>query len=147
MATAILRALMLAICFTGAVTARAAVIDEAWQEVAVAALGGREGAVLVMDPRTGQLLAVVNPRLASEQAYPPGSTIKPFTLLSALGAGRVAPGFAHRCRGGYRQGTRNLLCSHPRIDSPFSLVEGLAYSCNDLFLLLCNRLTASSFIG
>src|SRR5215831_17949564 len=51
-------------------------IDRALTKAATEALGDREGSVLVMDPRTGRLRAVVNPRLAFEQAFPPGSTIK-----------------------------------------------------------------------
>src|SRR5947207_9287648 len=58
--------------------------DKALARAATEALGDLEGAVLVMDPRTGRLRAVVNPRLAFEQAFPPGSTIKSFTALTAM---------------------------------------------------------------
>src|SRR5262245_36242115 len=61
--------------------------DESLQQIATESLGDREGAVLVIDPQTGRLRAVVNPRLAFEQIYPPGSAIKPFTALAALRAG------------------------------------------------------------
>src|SRR5262245_39378965 len=61
--------------------------DRALQKTAADALGDVEGTVLVMDPQTGRLRAVVNPRLAFEQSFPPGSTIKSFTALMALRAG------------------------------------------------------------
>jgi stage II sporulation protein D len=115
------------------------------QERATAALGEREGAVLVIDPRTGRLLAAVNPRLASEQAFPPGSTIKPFSALAALESGRIFPDWRHRCAGGIRDDSGNLLCSHPRIDAPMSLDEAIAWSCNDYFLALGERLGQSAF--
>src|SRR6185437_5844343 len=57
------------------------------QTVAENALAGREGAVVVLDPQTGRLRAVVNPELAFKTAFPPGSTLKPFTALAALRAG------------------------------------------------------------
>src|SRR5262245_29667327 len=62
-------------------------LDEDLKRAATEALGDREGAVIVIDPKTGRLRAVVNPRLAFEQSFPPGSAIKPFTALSALRAG------------------------------------------------------------
>src|SRR5437016_3124852 len=48
-------------------------VDAALQQAAAEALGEREGTVIVMDPRNGRLRAVVNPRLAFEQTFPPGS--------------------------------------------------------------------------
>src|SRR5262245_14418934 len=64
-------------------------LDRALQKVAEESLGDREGAVIVIDPQNGRLRAVVNPRLAFEQTFPPGSAIKPFTALAALRAGIV----------------------------------------------------------
>ena len=55
--------------------------DDQWQSAAEAAMTDREGALIVIDPQSGRLRAVVNPRIAFSQAYPPGSTIKPFTVL------------------------------------------------------------------
>ena len=69
--------------------ANAAEVDQALARAATEALGDHEGAVLVMDPQTGRLRAVVNPRLAFEQAFPPGSTIKCFTALAAMRAGLI----------------------------------------------------------
>lgn len=58
--------------------------DKRPQEVAESALGDREGAIVVIDVQTGRVRSVVNPHLAFEEAFPPGSTIKPFTALAAL---------------------------------------------------------------
>lgn len=108
------------------------------------ALGEREGAVLVMDPRTGRLLAVINPRLAFTQAFPPGSTIKPFTALAALQAGQISVDWTHSCRGGARDESGNLRCAHPRLDQPLTLPQALAWSCNDYFLALGARVGGSA---
>ena len=111
------------------------------------ALGDRDGTILVMDPRTGQLLAVVNPRLATRQAFPPGSTIKPFLALAALESGRIQPTEMRRCQGGERRESRNLLCSHRPFASPLTLTQALAHSCNDYFLALGERLGEGATLG
>ena len=69
--------------------------DARLQAVAETALGQREGAIVVLDPQTGRIRAVVNPELAFKSAFPPGSTIKPFTALAALRAGDNQHRHAH----------------------------------------------------
>jgi len=95
-------------------------LDIRLQQVAEAAFGDRRGALVAIDPRSGDVLAFVSkpgfdPNLfvdgidpANWQelnesidkpllnrplrgAYPPGSTIKPFLALSALTSGRRTP--------------------------------------------------------
>src|SRR6266436_7260440 len=56
---------------------------------ALTALKGRRGAVLVLDPQTGRIRAMVNSRMIFEESQPPGSTIKPFTTLAALESGKI----------------------------------------------------------
>src|SRR6185503_874080 len=51
------------------------VIDQRLQQVAAAALGNRRGTIIVMDPQTARVRAIVNPDLATEESLPPGSTI------------------------------------------------------------------------
>jgi cell division protein FtsI (penicillin-binding protein 3) len=75
---------------------------------AVAAAGAESGSVVVLDARTGEVLAMVNeptfnpnsnaavPQSARRNravtdSYEPGSTVKPFTLIAALEAGRYSP--------------------------------------------------------
>ncbi|MBI1760022.1 MAG: SpoIID/LytB domain-containing protein [Acidobacteria bacterium] len=115
-----------------------------WQRAATAALGDREGTVLVIDPQTGRLLAVVNPRLAFSQAFPPGSTIKPFTALTAMRAHLLERATARQCSGRYARGNYATLCSHPKSTTPFNLPQALAYSCNDYFGHVGERISASA---
>lgn len=119
--------------------------DDKLQQLAAEALGEREGAVLVVDPQTGRLRALVNPRLAFEQAYPPGSAIKPFTALAALRAGLLAAETRRQCQTRYQRGDFAIVCSHPRSATPFNLAEALAYSCNDYFAHVGERLSEGSF--
>ena len=120
-------------------------LDAALQKVAEESLGEREGAVIVIDPQSGRLRAVVNPRLAFEQTFPPGSAIKPFTALAALRAGLIDREFRHRCRKRYARGDFEIVCSHPASNFPFGLSQALAYSCNDFFARLSERLSEGAF--
>jgi penicillin-binding protein 2 len=125
--------------------ARAEEADEPLQRAAEKALGEREGTILVLDPQNGRLRAVVNPRLAFEQAFPPGSTIKPFTALAALRAGLADRESRRLCRGRYAREGFEIICSHPPRRAAFDLPQALAYSCNDYFAQLGERLSGSAY--
>jgi stage II sporulation protein D len=121
--------------------------DRALTAAAKEALGDREGAVLVMDPHTGRLRAVVNPRLAFEQAFPPGSTIKSFTALTAMNAGLIDAESRTLCRGRFSGESTDVICSHPKSKLPFNLAQALAYSCNYFFATMSGRLSFDAFKG
>jgi cell division protein FtsI/penicillin-binding protein 2 len=120
-------------------------LDETLQKAATEALEGREGAVIVIDPQTGRLRAVVNPRLAFVQTFPPGSAIKPFTALAAMRAGLLDLESKRLCHGRHAQADFEILCSHPKSNSPFDLSQALAYSCNDFFAQTGARLSQGTF--
>jgi len=82
----------------------------AYRELKQAVQGGgaRSGSIVVMDPRTGEVLAMVNQPAFNPNTrrnlrgdlyrnrgvtdvFEPGSTIKPFTVAAALEAGRYQP--------------------------------------------------------
>ncbi len=129
----------------GEIRAAEDISDETLQKGATKALGDREGAVIVIDPQTGRLRAVVNPRVAFEQTFPPGSAIKPFTALAALRAGLLEPETKRQCQSTYAQGDFQIICSHPRSNTPFNLTQALAYSCNDYFAHVGERLSEGTF--
>jgi cell division protein FtsI/penicillin-binding protein 2 len=54
------------------------------RRVAVAALGGRAGTVVVMDPKTGRVYTVVNQEWALRRGFKPCSTVKLVTGLAGL---------------------------------------------------------------
>jgi cell division protein FtsI/penicillin-binding protein 2 len=121
--------------------------DEDLKRAATEALGDREGAVIVIDPQTGRLRAVINPRLAFEQAFPPGSAIKPFTALAAMRAGLLDRETRRLCRTRYESEDFEIVCSHPRSAAPFDLEQALAYSCNYYFAHVGERLSQGAFIS
>ena len=119
--------------------------DTRLQTVATSALGTREGAIVIINPQTGRVHAVVNPALAFSNAVPPGSTIKPFTALAALRGGIVTQNTRMRCRGKHNREDVIDACSHPANLEPFSPTEALAYSCNYYFATIGARLDEDNF--
>lgn len=119
--------------------------DARLQASATAALGKREGAIVIIDPQTGRVRALVNSELAFQQASPPGSTIKPFTTLAALRDGAINKDTRMLCRGKYKREEAVGNCSHPPDLAPFDPSEALAYSCNYYFAKVGERLDADKF--
>ncbi|MCM3870315.1 MAG: SpoIID/LytB domain-containing protein [Pyrinomonadaceae bacterium] len=120
-------------------------MDRDLSNAAATALGDREGTVIVMDARTGRVRAVANPQLAFETAFAPGSTIKPFTALTALRAGTIEADSRLLCREHFSHEHFESVCSHPRGLPPLKPAEALAYSCNYFFGKLGERLRESDF--
>ncbi|HYH85820.1 MAG TPA: SpoIID/LytB domain-containing protein [Pyrinomonadaceae bacterium] len=108
-------------------------IDAELQRTATRALGGREGTILVLDAQTGRVRAVTNPHDAFSEATPPGSTIKPFTMLTALRAGSLDEDSHALCRGTYQRDGFKIACAHPRYNTTFGPSQALANSCNYFF--------------
>jgi beta-lactamase regulating signal transducer with metallopeptidase domain len=73
--------------------------DPEVRRVAVEALGGRDGAVVVMDPRTGRVYAVVNQEWALRRGWVPASTMKLVTSLAGVGEGLFNPAEKMRVQG------------------------------------------------
>lgn len=114
--------------------------DKRLQEAAEAALGERDGSIVAIDVQTGRVRAVVNPRLAFQQASPPGSTIKPFTTLTAMRARVIDEDSRMECREHYRHKGVHAVCSHERKLPPLNTAQAIAYSCNYFFSTVGERL-------
>lgn len=115
------------------------------QEVAETALAGREGAIVVLDPQTGRLRAVVNSDVGFKSAFPPGSAIKPFTALAALRAGLLTKNTRIRCPGKYKRNDFIDACVHPPKLPAFNAAEAVAYSCNYFFATTGEHLDEENF--
>jgi SpoIID/LytB domain protein len=119
--------------------------DIALQQSATEALGEREGAIIVLDPQTGRVRAVVNKEIAFEKALSPGSTVKPFTALTALRTGLINDKSTLVCRSPYKHDGFQIGCVHETESAPFDLVHALANSCNYFFGKLGERINQTSF--
>jgi penicillin-binding protein 2 len=107
-----------------------------WQRVADRAMAGRQGTAVVLDVASGKLLGAHRLDYAARHAARPGSTIKPFTLLTLLNEGKVTPGTALVCTRGVSIGGRRIDCTHPPTPLPLDATAALAYSCNYFFATL-----------
>lgn len=119
--------------------------DAHLQAAAESALGQREGAIVILDAQTSRVRAVVNEKLAFENAQPPGSTIKPFTALAALQTGVITHDTRIRCRQKSKREDVVDSCSHSPSLAPFTPAEALAHSCNYYFASVGERLDEERF--
>lgn len=144
-------------------------IDLELQAVAELAMDGHRGAVVAMDPRTGEVLAVVsrpaydpnrfagrirtrdwkeiseNPdkpllNRAIQGQLAPGSTFKPIVALAALESGEVDPSFQVNCGGGAVFYGRPFKCHLRGGHGHTELNRALAQSCDVYFYNLGNRI-------
>lgn len=135
-------------------------IDARLQEFAEELMEGKIGAVVAIEPSTGEVLVMVsspsynpdllvgnqrsnnyadmlyNPRMplfnrAVKSRYPPGSTFKLVQGLIALQEGVLRASDRHPCHNGFKYGSRTLGC-HVH-SSPLDLRDAVAQSCNAYF--------------
>ncbi len=120
-------------------------IDLGLSRVALEALGGRRGSIVLVEPRTGAVLAAVSDErtaaaegaAAFTQRREPASVAKVLTSAAALRAGLDADAEIGRmtCTGGERYGGQPLWCAFPA--GPLGgLDHALALSCNVAFASL-----------
>lgn len=67
------------------------------------------------------------------EIYPPGSTMKPFTAISALNAGLLDPNAITNCGGYIVRAGRRFRCAHGHVHGPVNLESALIESCNVYF--------------
>ena len=137
-------------------------IDAVLQETASKAVGNRSGAVVVLDPRNGAVLALVsspsfdpnlfNGGIASDDweilandprhpmenrsisgQYPPGSTYKPVVAAAALEEGLITPETSFFCNGTFAMGSRTFRCWQAKGHGNVSLHRGIVESCDVYF--------------
>jgi penicillin-binding protein 2 len=152
-------------------------IDMDLQRVAASVFGDTlQGGVVAMDPRTGEVLALVSapswdanrfvggipaqywdslrndPRRplynkALQGEYPPGSTFKIATAVTALEAGVVTMNdhMPVSCNGGLQYGSRYFHCDGKH--GSLNLAEAIAKSCNTYFYQLGIKLGLSRLLA
>ncbi|MBI2059727.1 MAG: penicillin-binding protein 2 [Nitrospirae bacterium] len=139
-------------------------LDLDLQKVAEAVMEGKDGAVVAMDPRNGEILALVSHPAFDPNAfsrgvgseawsllvnapakplqnraiaggYSPGSTFKLVTALAALEQGRLDPDHTVRCRGEYHFGDRAYRCWREHGHGSVALHRAIVESCDIFFYL------------
>jgi len=144
-------------------------IDSKLQEIANEALGDRSGAIIVMNPNNGEVLALVSKpsfdpnmflgRMTSEQAkniltdpkcplfnrvikaqYSPGSVFKIIVAASALENKIINENNTYFCGGVYWLGNRRFSCFKKEKHGVVNIIDGLTHSCNIFFYQLGYKL-------
>jgi penicillin-binding protein 2 len=135
-------------------------VDAALQQFAESLFYGKAGALVAMEPKTGEILCAVSaptydPNLFSGESfdknwqklqadstlplynrflqgmYPPGSTFKLLNALIALQESTLTPQTVYGCVGGFPRGIGKPGChSHP---APLELIGAIQHSCNAYF--------------
>ena len=103
--------------------------------------------VVVLDPRTGDILALANyptydinrrkdstaaarTNIAVTAPFEPGSTLKVITVAAALEEGKVSPDTYFYCSGARGIGRRTIHCAHGTSHGRESLLDVIKNSCN-----------------
>lgn len=137
-------------------------IDLFLQEYGEKLMVNKKGAIVAIEPQTGEVLAMVTaptydpnllvgrgirknyPELNRDQnlplynraiqaVYPPGSTFKPVTALVALDEGVITPSFGYPCGGAYTLCGRPIRCTHAGGGHAGNMRLAMANSCNAYF--------------
>ena len=140
-------------------------IDADMQKVAHEAMEKRAGAVIAMNPKTGDILAfvsapafdpnnfsrgirkdewaalVTDPRKPLQNkglqgTYAPGSTVKPFLALTGLEEGVQDPKATVRCGGSFQLGNRTFRCWKEKGHGTVDMYRAIVQSCDVYFYTL-----------
>ena len=135
-------------------------VDSRAQRIGEAALVGRRGALVVVDVRTGGVVAMVSspgfdlatltgksygemnrdnenkPLLnrAVNAQYTPGSIVKPLVALAALESGAIDTEWRHDCVGYYRLGNHRIHCAKRSGHGLVDVFDAITVSCNPFFM-------------
>ena len=147
-------------------------LDTRLQTAAYNALGEGRGAVVVMEPDTGKVLAMVSKpdfdpnniddvwqavsdgtawdnsillNRATQGLYPPGSTFKVLTALEYMRENSNWEGYHFNCQGEDTFNNVTIHCYNSTVHGEVSLADSVAYSCNTSFANIGTTLNMDSF--
>lgn len=140
-------------------------LDMRIQRLAEQVMHGEKGAVVILDPRNGDVLSLVSspsfdlnsftPRMSRAEwerlisnkgkpffnravsgAYLPGSTFKPLVVIAALESGRVTEQTRFNCPGYFELGGVRFHCWNKRGHGALNMRKAISQSCNAYFCQL-----------
>ncbi|MCK4648854.1 penicillin-binding protein 2, partial [bacterium] len=150
-------------------------IDKRMQEVAWDSLRGRSGAIVILDPRTGEVLALVSsptfdsnlfvPRISKKKwsalkndsrhpltnraiqgQYAPGSIFKVITVLAALDKGLISRDERFSCSGTFPFKDREFRCWKREGHGELNIREAIVHSCDIFFYQLGLRVGVDNLV-
>ena len=134
-------------------------LDSTLQEAAYQALGNYDGAVVVMEPSTGKVLAMVSKpdfdpntiaadwdsiisednnnsvllNRATQGLYPPGSTFKIITTLEYIRENPDYENYSYSCNGSITENDFTIHCYNNAVHGTQDLKQSFANSCNSSY--------------
>lgn len=147
-------------------------LDTKLQKIAYDALGNYHGAVVVMEPSTGKVLAMISKpdfdpnqidslwesllsedslgnstllNRATQGLYPPGSIFKILTVLEYIKENPDYASYTYNCTGSITVDDVTINCYHNKAHGEQDLITSFANSCNSSFANLGLELNISSF--
>jgi cell division protein FtsI/penicillin-binding protein 2 len=87
-------------------------------------------AIVVVDVESSRIIAARGLDLAAHRLETPGSSVKPFVLMSLLESGRLDPQKKLLCHRPLWIGGVRMDCLHPEDVTQLDATEAIAYSCN-----------------
>ncbi len=134
-------------------------LDLGLQQAAYDGLGNYDGAVVVLEPSTGKVLAMVSKpdydpnsialnwssytaedstdtvllNRATQGLYPPGSTFKMVTLLEYLQENPDYNNYSFQCNGAYSNGSSEIHCYNGSVHGTENIYQAFGNSCNSAF--------------
>ena len=148
-------------------------LDVELQKVAYNALGNHKGSVVVLEPSTGKILAMVSKpdydpnqitslwndlvddsennsaliNRATQGLYPPGSTFKIVTALQYMREHSDYKKFKYTCKGSITIGDMKINCYNNKVHGTVNLETALAKSCNTAFAYIGTKLNRNSWLS
>ncbi len=144
-------------------------LNHGLQQAAYQALGDYEGAVVILEPRTGKILAMVSKNgfdpntidsdwdalIESEESillnratygsYVPGSIFKTVTLLEYIKENTDYESYTYECTGSIEVDGTTIACSNDKVHGVQNLEESYANSCNTSFVNMGLTLDLSEY--
>jgi penicillin-binding protein 2 len=144
-------------------------IDQDLQNAAMRGFGSKTGGLIAIDPRNGEVLAMVsrpsfNPsdfsrgidpeiwaKLISDENHPlrdktiqdhysPGSTFKTITAIAALEEGVIDKDTTFNCTGSINMGTRKVHCWKKEGHGNMNVVTAIQHSCDVFFYRVAQKM-------
>nr|WP_167956802.1 penicillin-binding transpeptidase domain-containing protein [Anaerosporobacter faecicola] len=148
-------------------------LDVELQKVAYNALGNHKGAVVVMEPSTGKILAMVSKpdydpnrvtsiwedliedseknsaliNRATQGLYPPGSTFKIVTALEYMRENEKYKKFEYTCDGSITINDMKIKCYNNKVHGHLDLKTAFAKSCNATFASIGTKLSKTAWLN
>lgn len=118
-----------------------------WQSsVTRASRKSPDARIVVLDLKSGRLIAAHRFNEAARTLAAPGSTLKPLVLYSLIEQGRWDPARRIACNGQLVVAGHRLACSHPPAP-PFDARQALTWSCNTYFAGVAGTLAPAELSG